>query len=111
MFSQSDVSFELDMSDVQILKDTVNSVSFDTCFICSSREVQKHVSDKLHIQHLLLQSLETEKWFERSVSYHFPHYNAGTEAARSLLNIINKKYEIRKLTLQPILEPVNPILY
>lgn len=111
VFSQNEVSFDPDLNDLKKLKDKVNSVSLDTCFICSSREIQQIVSEKLYTQHLLLQSAQTEKWYERSVSYHFPHYNAGTEAARSLLNILNNHNEVRKLTLQPILEPVNPLLF
>jgi DNA-binding LacI/PurR family transcriptional regulator len=111
MFSQGDVSYDLNIDIIQTVKSVIDSSSLDTCFVCSSREVQKLVSDRLHIQHLLLQSAETEKWFERSISYHFPHYNAGFEAARSLLKMINKQDEIRKLTLQPIIEPVNPSMY
>ncbi len=111
MFSQHDVSFDPDINDIQRIGSIVNSASLNTCFICSSREIQQIVSERLYIQHLLLQTAETEKWFERSVSYHFPHYNAGSEAARSLLNIINNQNEVRKLTLQPILEPVDPIIY
>ncbi len=110
-FSQNDVSFGPDMNDILKLKNVVKSSTLDTCFICSSREIQHIVCEMLHIQHLSLQSAESEKWFERSISYHFPHYNAGLEAARSLLNIIDNRSDIRKLTLQPILEPVNPDLY
>ncbi|HHV08880.1 MAG TPA: LacI family transcriptional regulator [Clostridiales bacterium] len=111
MFSQNNFSFEPDISDIQMIKNIVNSAPLDTCFICSSREVQKILSDRLYIQHLTLQSPETQNWFDRSVSYHFSHYSAGTEAARSLLNIINNKDEVRKITLQPILEPVDPSIY
>lgn len=110
-FSQDNISFDLERSNIQVLKNLVNSVSLDTCFICSSREVQQTVSQKLHDQHLLLQTEETKNWFDRSVSYHFPHYDAGFEAARSLLNILDSKSGVRKLTLQPVIEPVDPAVF
>lgn len=93
------------------LKKIVDSVSLDTCFLCSSREVQQAISQKLFEQHLILQTKETERWFERSVSYHFPHFDAGYEAARSLLNIIDEKHGVRKLMLQPIIEPTDPVAF
>lgn len=110
-FSQNDISFELDRFNIQFIKNLVNSASLDTCFICSSREVQQIISQKLHDQHLLLPTAETEKWYERSVSYHYPHYDAGFEAARSLLNLINKENSVRKLTLQPVIEPIDSSIY
>lgn len=110
-FSQDNISFDVERSNISLVKKLVNSVSLDTCFICSSREIQQMVSQKLHDQHLLLQTEETSRWYERTISYHFPHYDAGFESARSLLNIIDNKSGVRKLTLQPVIEPTDPAVF
>ena len=110
-YSKDNKFFEVERANIQVVKNLVNSVYLDTCFICSSREVQQSVSQKLHDQHLLLQSEETAHWYERSISYHFPHYDAGFESARSLLNIIDSKNGVRKLTLQPVIEPTDPAVF
>ncbi len=111
LFSQHSFSGDISVHVYGLLKQLVNETSPDTCFICSSREVQQIVSQKLYAQYIQTPLPQNEKWYERSISYHFPHYNAGFEAARSLLNMINDPKEIRKLTLQPVIEPVDPAYY
>ncbi len=111
IYSHNDFSFEPSATMIKSLKHIVDSVSTDTCFICSSREIQQIVSLQLYKQHLKLKTAETEKWYERSISYHFSHYDSGYEAARSLFELINKQGSIRKLTLRPILEMVDPEVY
>ncbi len=96
---------------VQLVKQLVSQTSADTCILANARELQEVIARILYEQHLVLQTPETEHWYDRSISYHFPHYDAGIEAARSLLNAIQRKGEVRKLSLQPILEPTNLQLF
>lgn len=49
-----------------------------------------------------------DNWYDCTVSFDFPHYNIGYEAARSLLRTIRGSEEIRKLVVQPQLKPTDP---
>lgn len=76
----------------------------DTAIIAYSRELQDLVSRILRAEHLSKKSEETARWYQRGVSYHFPHYEAGVEAARSLLNSISGGSEVRRLSMRPVLD-------
>lgn len=107
-YSQINYSSELGKSSVIQIRQLINASDPETYFICSSREVQQEVTQTLYYRHLITQSPKTNDWYEHTISYHFPHYDAGFEAARSLLNLINNHRDVRKLTLEPILEPTDP---
>lgn len=95
----------------QEARQVVLSASLDTAVLAYSRELQDIVMHILHDQHLANPVPETENWNLRGTSYHFPHYDAGVEAAASLLNSINGKKDVRKLSLQPILDLTDPALF
>ena len=90
------------------LKALLDRADRGTAIVSYGREVQDAITQLLFQQHLQDGTAATENWSERSVSYHFPHENCGQEAARSLLNHINGDPQVRKLSLQPILELVDP---
>ena len=96
---------------IQYIKQLIAQMSADTCILANARELQEVIARLLYEQSLVLQTPETEHWYDRSISYHFPHYDAGIEAARSLLNAIQHTGEVRKLSLQPILEPTDLQLF
>lgn len=83
----------------------------DVAVICYAREVQEVVSRLLFADSLRNPTPEASQWHYRSLSYHFPHFDAGVEAARSLLSELNGEKNVRKLSLQPILEYTNPELF
>lgn len=89
----------------------VLSVPPDTAVLAYSQELQNIVMHILHAQHLAHPTHETENWYLRGASYHFPHYDAGVEAAASLLNAIKGEKDVRKLSLQPILDLTDPELF
>ena len=81
----------------------------DVCFVCSLGEVDELLAHALCRKHYL--KTDRFPWHTRAVNYHFAHYEAGLESARSLLNIVNGMLPVRKLTLEPILNIPNPDLF
>lgn len=96
---------------VQEAKKVLRDVDPDTAVVAYSRELQDVVLHILYADHLLHNCPETEQWNRRGVSYHFPHFDAGVEAAASLLNTISGSKDVRRLSLQPILDITDPDLF
>lgn len=96
---------------VQETKQVLRDVAPDTAVIAYSRELQDVVIRILYADHLSRNKPETAQWSQRSVSYHFPHFDAGVEAAASLLNAISGSKDVRRLSLQPILDITDPDLF
>ena len=76
----------------------------DTAVLCYSRELQAMVTRILYNEFLRSPSPENRDWFKRSISYQFPHRDVGIEAARALLDMINHKGAVRKVSIHPVLE-------
>lgn len=76
----------------------------DTAVLCYSRELQAMVTRILYNEFLRSPSPENQDWFKRSISYQFPHRDVGVEAARALLDMINRIGTVRKVSIHPVLE-------
>lgn len=83
----------------------------DVAVVCYSREIQEMASRILFAESLRNPTPETAHWERRSISYQFPHADAGVEAARSLLNMLDGDKTPRKISLHPILNFTNPEVF
>lgn len=107
--SQQTQDFDADV--VSYVKKAMSTVGPDTAVLCYSNEAQDLVAHLLYADHIGHNTPETARWYERSISYRFPHYECGVEAARSLLSAIDGSSEVRKLSLLPTLLPTDPALF
>lgn len=93
---------------IRYLKALTEEVSPDTAILCYSKEVQNIITRLLYTQYLRDPSPEYADWAKRSVSYHFPNWEAGVEAARSLLAMLKDKKAVRKVSIHPVLDFPDP---
>lgn len=96
---------------VSEIRELLDDVSPDTAVLCYGREVQEIAARVLRDQAMRNPSAENARWYDRTLSYHFPHYEAGYEAAVSLMAMLEGEKDVRRLSLQPIVDSVDPLLY
>lgn len=104
----------IDIFNHKVVRETaqiLETVPPDTAILAYSRELQEAVMRILLRQHLTSNNSATDAWYKRGVSFHFPHYEAGVEAACSLINAINGAAEPRRLSLRPIIDLIDPLLF
>lgn len=91
----------------EFVRDAIRTFPPGTGVLFSFTEDQE-----LYTQHLYCRLLEggdvPDNWYDCTVSFDYPHYNIGYEAARSLLQTIRGSGEVRKLIFQPQLKPTDP---
>ncbi len=95
---------------IRKLRGIVNAVPADTAILCTFPAMQDLVTRMLYTRHRLGQQEGSVPWHLLSMSYAFPHYEIGYEAARSLLDAIAGAPP-RKLSFQPRIIPVDPELF
>lgn len=87
---------------VGILRKILEDLPPDGAVLCAHREIQAIVTRLLFEQELLQPG--PLPWYQRTLSYHFPHHLGGAECARSLVSAIENPGRVRKLTLEPELD-------
>lgn len=66
---------------VRNIRDIMDGLPGDVAVVCYAREAQEMVSRILFTQSMLHPTPESARWYLRTISYHFPHFDAGVEAA------------------------------
>lgn len=91
----------------------VKSSDGDTCFVSSFGfgEMRNPISNSLYKAHLMGTASAGISWYGRYISFEFSHFQAGFESARSLIEVLNDTESVRKITLKPVLFPVDPDLF
>lgn len=102
--------YHLEPQDFRALREIIYSLPNDVGILAAYPPLQDAVSHVLCARHYELQEAETVPWYERTVSYAFPHYDIGYEAAGSLLELMQGGAP-RKLLIQPQILPVDPVYY
>ena len=107
----SDVSATLTKRLIAIYRSVLAASPQDTAIIDTFQDAHTLLAPRLYLQHVLHPENERIAWYDRTLSYAFPHYDAGFEAARSLIEMIEGSRNVRKLVLQPKLVPIDPALF
>lgn len=102
--------FHLTAGDFRALREIVYSLPDDTGILAAYPPLQDAVSQALCARRYERQQKEPIPWHALSVSYAFPHFDIGYEAASSLLSALEGSAP-RKLLLQPQIIPVDPEYY
>ena len=85
------------------IKEILAGIEDDVAVVCYVREMQDIAAQVLLLDELRNPDRKTD-WTQRCVSFHFPHYESGVEAARSLLSMLDEGAAPRKLSSYPILD-------
>lgn len=109
--SSSALSSQLSAKLLEIYRSALASSSPSTGIIDTFENAHTLLAPQLYLHHVLHPENETVAWYDRSLSYTFPYYEAGYEAARSLIETINGSQTVRKLVFQPTLIPIQASLY
>lgn len=87
----------------QLLQEFVRTQPDDTAILGYSRELQEMVSRLLYIQAIRNGNEAEYPWKKRSISYYFPHQEAGQAAAKAMLNMLDGDKKPQKASIHPIL--------
>ena len=104
--SSSALSSQLSAKLLEIYRSALASSSPSTGIIDTFENAHSLLAPQLYLHHVLHPENETVAWYDRSLSYTFPYYEAGYEAARSLIETIDGSQTVRKLVFQPTLIPI-----
>lgn len=104
------LQFQLEPDGIASLKEIVFSATADTGILSSARSFQYLINDFLYKKHLLGINQGQLPWHALSVSYAFPHYNIGYEAAQSLVDTLEGRPP-RNLSFQAHIIPIDPKIY
>jgi len=93
------------------IRNIITSAPNDVSFVSSFGNFKDVLANALLHKHLQDPKADKAPWHTRAANYHFVHYEAGLESARSLLDVFNENMPVRKITLKPILDIIDPELF
>jgi len=107
----SEASSRLSKQLVEIYRSVLDSSSPNTGILDTFQDAHLLLAPRLYLKHMESSEEETIPWYDRCLSYAYPHYDVGYEAARSLIEAISGSRTARKLVFQPRLVRIDPDLY
>ena len=92
------------------VKEILKDLPEDVAVVCYARELQESAAKVLMLQSMAYPADTRPDWTKRCISYHFPNFEAGIEAAASLINMIDGDGTAMKKSVHPILDFYTPDL-